>query len=119
MEVIEEKGSVEDYTQDGTVDLQGRPVLRSRTGRWKACSFLVGKKKSFTILYKYFVSYPEHECRDNVHITSQFNRVEPSSIQIFKMVSESSPRSVESPAIKFSLSDHSPFIFTYQAQYQM
>ncbi|KAK2363866.1 protein NRT1/ PTR FAMILY 5.2 [Trifolium repens] len=42
MEVIEEKGSVEDYTQDGTVDLQGRPVLRSKTGRWKACSFLVG-----------------------------------------------------------------------------
>ncbi|WJX84403.1 hypothetical protein P8452_66983 [Trifolium repens] len=42
MEVIEEKGSVEDYTEDGTVDLQGRPVLRSKTGRWKACSFLVG-----------------------------------------------------------------------------
>uniref|UniRef100_A0A1J3GY85 Protein NRT1/ PTR FAMILY 5.1 n=1 Tax=Noccaea caerulescens TaxID=107243 RepID=A0A1J3GY85_NOCCA len=30
------------YTQDGTVDLQGRPVLASRTGRWKACSFLLG-----------------------------------------------------------------------------
>ncbi|WJX79043.1 hypothetical protein P8452_62200 [Trifolium repens] len=42
MEVIGEKGPLEDYTQDGTVDLQGRPVLRSRTGRWKACSFLVG-----------------------------------------------------------------------------
>jgi hypothetical protein len=54
MEVIGEKGPLEDYTQDGTVDLQGRPVLRSKTGRWKACSFLVGKKKSFTILYKYF-----------------------------------------------------------------
>jgi peptide/histidine transporter 3/4 len=53
MEVIGEKGPLEDYTQDGTVDLQGRPVLRSRTGRWKACSFLVGKKKSFTSLYKY------------------------------------------------------------------
>ncbi|GAU44536.1 hypothetical protein TSUD_335180 [Trifolium subterraneum] len=42
MEVIEEKGSMEDYTQDGTVDLQGRHVLKSKTGRWKACSFLVG-----------------------------------------------------------------------------
>ncbi|KAF5752612.1 Major facilitator superfamily protein isoform 1 [Tripterygium wilfordii] len=31
-----------DYTQDGTVDLRGRPVLASRTGKWKACSFLVG-----------------------------------------------------------------------------
>lgn len=34
----------EDYTQDGTVDLKGRPVLRSNTGRWRACSFIVGKK---------------------------------------------------------------------------
>ncbi|XP_057721175.1 protein NRT1/ PTR FAMILY 5.2-like isoform X1 [Arachis stenosperma] len=32
----------EDYTQDGTVDLKGRPVLRSKTGKWKACSFIVG-----------------------------------------------------------------------------
>lgn len=30
------------YTQDGTVDLQGRPVLASKTGRWRACSFLLG-----------------------------------------------------------------------------
>ncbi|PIN23427.1 H+/oligopeptide symporter [Handroanthus impetiginosus] len=38
---VEEKGRG-DYTQDGTVDLKGRPVLRSKTGRWKACSFIVG-----------------------------------------------------------------------------
>jgi len=46
MAVIEEKGPSsgnEDYTQDGTVDLKGRPVLRSKTGKWKACSFIVGK----------------------------------------------------------------------------
>lgn len=30
------------YTQDGTVDLRGRPVLSSKTGKWKACAFLVG-----------------------------------------------------------------------------
>ncbi|MCL7034993.1 hypothetical protein MKW94_003344 [Papaver nudicaule] len=30
------------YTQDGSVDLQGRPVLSSRTGKWKACAYLVG-----------------------------------------------------------------------------
>ncbi|XP_058761917.1 protein NRT1/ PTR FAMILY 5.2-like [Vicia villosa] len=44
MAMVEEKGSAngeEDYTQDGTVDLKGRPVLRSKTGRWKACSFIV------------------------------------------------------------------------------
>ncbi|KAI3970684.1 hypothetical protein MKX01_024331 [Papaver californicum] len=32
----------EGYTQDGTVDLKGRPILRSKGGRWKACSFIVG-----------------------------------------------------------------------------
>ena len=31
-----------DYTQDGTVDLHGQPVLASKTGKWKACAFLVG-----------------------------------------------------------------------------
>ncbi|KAL2953197.1 hypothetical protein AAZX31_19G153100 [Glycine max] len=44
MAVVEEKGLAsgrEDYTQDGTVDLKGRPVLRSNTGRWRACSFIV------------------------------------------------------------------------------
>ncbi|EEF41543.1 oligopeptide transporter, putative [Ricinus communis] len=35
---MESKG----YTQDGTVDLHGRPVLASKTGKWKACAFLVG-----------------------------------------------------------------------------
>ncbi|KAK4766272.1 hypothetical protein SAY87_007914 [Trapa incisa] len=30
------------YTRDGTVDLRGRPVLAFKTGKWKACSFLVG-----------------------------------------------------------------------------
>ncbi|KAK7245334.1 hypothetical protein RIF29_40174 [Crotalaria pallida] len=45
MEVVEEKGHAsgkKDYTQDGTVDLKGRPILRSNTGKWKACSFIVG-----------------------------------------------------------------------------
>ncbi|WCJ20027.1 Major facilitator superfamily protein [Euphorbia peplus] len=30
------------YTQDGSVDLRGRPVLASKTGKWKACAFLIG-----------------------------------------------------------------------------
>ncbi|KAL9431164.1 hypothetical protein AB3S75_026370 [Citrus x aurantiifolia] len=45
LKIGEEKGAAdgrEDYTQDGTVDLKGKPVLRSNTGRWKACSFIVG-----------------------------------------------------------------------------
>ncbi|PKI38367.1 hypothetical protein CRG98_041242 [Punica granatum] len=32
----------DDYTEDGTVDLKGKPIRRSRTGRWRACSFIVG-----------------------------------------------------------------------------
>jgi len=53
MAMVEEKGSAngkEEYTQDGTVDLKGRPVLRSKTGRWKACSFIVGKMNPFAAL---------------------------------------------------------------------
>lgn len=38
---VEEVG--DDYTKDGTVDLRGNRVRRSQTGRWKACSFVVGK----------------------------------------------------------------------------
>ncbi|GAB4832029.1 hypothetical protein Ancab_006047 [Ancistrocladus abbreviatus] len=32
----------DDYTQDGSVDLHGRPVLASKTGKWKATALLVG-----------------------------------------------------------------------------
>lgn len=38
-----ENGGLLDYTQDGTTDLKGRPISRSKTGRWRACSFIVGK----------------------------------------------------------------------------
>ncbi|KAI3951127.1 hypothetical protein MKW98_028531 [Papaver atlanticum] len=31
----------DEYTQDGRVDLKGNPVLRSKRGGWKACSFVV------------------------------------------------------------------------------
>ena len=43
--VAEERGGGdgrEEYTEDGTVYLKGRPILRSKTGRWRACSFIVG-----------------------------------------------------------------------------
>lgn len=39
---MEESKIVNEYTQDGSMDLKGKPVLRSKTGGWKACSFLVG-----------------------------------------------------------------------------
>ncbi|KAJ1298876.1 hypothetical protein BS78_01G487400 [Paspalum vaginatum] len=31
----------EEYAQDGSVDLRGNPVLRSKRGGWTACSFIV------------------------------------------------------------------------------
>ncbi|KAL5729580.1 hypothetical protein ACHQM5_002510 [Ranunculus cassubicifolius] len=34
-------GDDEGLTQDGTVDLRGNPVYRSKRGGWKACSFVV------------------------------------------------------------------------------
>ncbi|KAG6593823.1 Protein NRT1/ PTR FAMILY 5.2, partial [Cucurbita argyrosperma subsp. sororia] len=36
-----EEGVADDYTQDGTVDLKGNPVHRSKRGAWKACSFII------------------------------------------------------------------------------
>ncbi|KAK7354928.1 hypothetical protein VNO80_14170 [Phaseolus coccineus] len=38
-----EEGRVvsDEYTQDGSVDLKGKLILKSKTGGWKACSFLV------------------------------------------------------------------------------
>ncbi|KAH9764123.1 protein NRT1/ PTR FAMILY 5.2 [Citrus sinensis] len=35
------EGNIDDYTQDGTADLKGNPVRRSKRGGWRACSFLV------------------------------------------------------------------------------
>jgi len=37
-----EAAAADEYTQDGTVDLHGNPVLRSKRGGWKACGFVVG-----------------------------------------------------------------------------
>ncbi|VAI80763.1 unnamed protein product [Triticum turgidum subsp. durum] len=31
-----------EFTKDGSVNLRGQPIIASRTGRWKACSFLLG-----------------------------------------------------------------------------
>ena len=43
------ENGVNDYTQDGTVDLKGNPVRRSKRGGWTACSFVVGNSSLFSI----------------------------------------------------------------------
>ena len=44
---MEEEDSI--YTQDGTVDYRGDPAIRSQTGTWKACPYILG---SFSVLEK-------------------------------------------------------------------
>lgn len=36
------EGGRGEYTKDGSVDLHGNPVLRSKRGGWTACTFIVG-----------------------------------------------------------------------------
>lgn len=43
------------YTQDGTVDLRGRPVIASKTGKWRACAFLVGKLNLLALIWFVFM----------------------------------------------------------------
>lgn len=30
------------YTKDGTVDIHNNPVVKNKTGNWKACPFILG-----------------------------------------------------------------------------
>ncbi|XP_076922511.1 protein NRT1/ PTR FAMILY 8.3-like [Bidens hawaiensis] len=40
--LIENESSL--YTGDGSVDIKGQPVLKSNTGTWKACPFILGNE---------------------------------------------------------------------------
>ncbi|CAL5343716.1 unnamed protein product [Camellia sinensis] len=64
-----------DYTQDGTVDLRGQPVLTSKTGKWKACAFLVG--------YEAFERMAFYGIAANlvVYLTTQFHEDTISSVR--------------------------------------
>lgn len=74
MKEIEEKGRgkgvSEEFTQDGTVDLKGRPVLRSKGGRWTACFFIVGTSNfnTFSLIYMFFFN-----AQINYYVTSSIS----------------------------------------------
>lgn len=38
------------YVEDGTVDLHGNSVLKSKTGGWKACPYILGTIDTFLLL---------------------------------------------------------------------
>lgn len=41
------------YAQDGSVDLRGNPVLRSKRGGWTACAFIVGARRQIVVCIVY------------------------------------------------------------------
>lgn len=50
---MEEKG----YTLDGTVNLNGDPVLSSTTGKWKACIFILGRLLLVTLFLRKLITH--------------------------------------------------------------
>lgn len=44
------------YTGDGSVDIKGNPVLKSETGNWRACPFILGTSDSdFAFLTLFYI----------------------------------------------------------------
>lgn len=43
----------DDYTKDGSVDLRGNPVLRSKRGGWTACSFIIGTSCAILLHHRF------------------------------------------------------------------
>ena len=56
MENGEGGGGGGEYTKDGSVDLRGNPVLRSKRGGWTACTFIVGTYCTFSSSKRFKVS---------------------------------------------------------------
>nr|CAD1837355.1 unnamed protein product [Ananas comosus var. bracteatus] len=42
--LLAEDGHKGPYTGDGSVDIHGNPVLKDRTGNWRACPFILGNE---------------------------------------------------------------------------
>lgn len=50
------------YTEDGTVDLHGKPVLRANTGGWRACPFILGTCSKSSALQQIMVKLIFTKC---------------------------------------------------------
>jgi hypothetical protein len=108
MEVVDEKRQ-DDYTQDGTVNLQGKPVLRSKTGGWKACSFIIGK-----ITFKYFETKIVLFLFDSLYIKILFDTLSyiVRTSWLNSLMTKNSPLEVNKSEIQISNSGS-----TYKMQY--
>lgn len=72
---VRENG-VSEYTEDGSVDLKGNPVLRSKRGGWTACSFIVGNNiyiYMYSTLFFFFFFQKNHRHIYSFHLTSNTN----------------------------------------------
>lgn len=70
---VRENG-VSEYTEDGSVDLKGNPVLRSKRGGWTACSFIVGNNIYIYIFHSFFFFFQKnHRHIYSFHLTSHTN----------------------------------------------
>lgn len=43
------------YSGDGSVDINGKPVLKQNTGNWKACFFILGALLFSVFYVSYFL----------------------------------------------------------------
>lgn len=68
----DQESGLDDYTKDGTVDRKGNPTLRSNTGGWIACSFIVGISLLKTLKSVNFRRrrWPEKVCVLNLQCTN-------------------------------------------------
>ncbi|KAJ7942759.1 protein NRT1/ PTR FAMILY 8.3-like [Quillaja saponaria] len=51
--LLQHEGS-ELFTGDGSVDINGRPVLKQNTGNWKACIYILGAKCCEQLAYNWY-----------------------------------------------------------------
>ncbi|KAE8693068.1 Protein NRT1/ PTR FAMILY 8.1 [Hibiscus syriacus] len=66
------------YSKDGTVDYQGNPANRKRTGTWKACPFIIGNECCERLAYygmsSNLVRYFKHRLNQHSSVATRNNQ---------------------------------------------